>query len=214
MVISLKTEHLKGYRDIAWLLVKHGRSDLVKNAGLDKILKDDDDPDVGVVAPEAEALADDLEKLGPTYIKLGQLLSSRADIIPLPYIQALSRLQDKVEPFSYEEVENAISSELGVRITKAFSDFDPTPIAAASLGQVHRAHMRDGRSVAVKVQRPGIRQQVAKDIEVWMEVARFFDDHTEIGRRYQIQEMLVEFRKSLFRELDYREEAHNLTILS
>lgn len=213
MGISLKTEHLKGYKDIAWLLLKHGRSDLVKNAGLDKILIDDNDQDNATVPPGAEQLTDDLEKLGPTYIKLGQLLSSRADIIPLPYIEALSRLQDKVEPFSYEEVESTISSELGVRISKAFSDFEPTPIAAASLGQVHRAYMRDGRAVAVKVQRPGIRQQVAKDIEVWMEVARFFDDHTEMGRRYQFQEMLVEFRKSLFRELDYREEAHNLTIL-
>jgi ubiquinone biosynthesis protein len=213
MGISLKPEHLKRYKDIAWLLMKYGRSDLVKHAGLEEILKDED-TQTDDVPPEAESLADDLERMGPTFIKLGQLLSTRADLLPLPYMQALTRLQDKVEPFSYEEVEQIITSELGVRISKAFSSFDPDPMAAASLGQVHRATMRDGRPVAVKVQRPGIREQIVEDLETMSEVAEFLDQHTEMGRHYEFQKMLDEFRKSLLAELDYRQEAQNLVTLS
>lgn len=97
---------------------------------------------------------------GPTFIKLGQLLSTRADPLPPIYLTALARLQDDVEPFSFAEVEKIVTTELSVRISKAFSSFDAAPLAAASLGQVHRAVLRDGRSVAVKVQRPGIREQV------------------------------------------------------
>lgn len=213
MGISLKPEHLKRYKDIALLLMKYGRSDLVKNAGLEEILKDEES-ETGDVPPEAESLADDLEKMGPTFIKLGQLLSTRADLLPMPYMQALTRLQDKVEPFAYEEIEQIITSELGVRISKAFSSFDPKPMAAASLGQVHRATMRDGRPVAVKVQRPAIREQIVKDLEAMSEVAQFLDLHTEMGKRYEFQKMLDEFRKSILAELDYRQEAQNLITLS
>ncbi len=213
MGISLKPEHLKRYKDIAWLLMKYGRSDLVKHAGLEEILKDED-AQTGDVPPEAESLADDLERMGPTFIKLGQLLSTRADLLPPPYLQALTRLQDQIEPFPYEEVVKIISSELGVRISKAFSSFDPEPMAAASLGQVHRATMRDGRPVAVKVQRPGIREQIVQDLEAMSEVAEFLDQHTEMGRHYEFQKILDEFRKSLLAELDYRQEARNLSTLS
>ena len=213
MGISLKPEHLKRYKDVAWLLMKYGRSDLVKNAGLEDILKDEE-AETGDVPPEADALADDLEKMGPTFIKLGQLLSTRADLLPLPYMQALTRLQDKVEPFSFEEVEQIITTELGVRISKAFASFDAEPMAAASLGQVHRATLRDGRPVAVKVQRPAIREQIIEDLEAMSEVAQFLDEHTEMGKRYEFQKMLDEFRKSLLAELDYRREAQNLVTLS
>lgn len=212
MGISLKTEHLKRYKDIAWLLMKYGRSDLVKAAGLETVLNDASEPEG--VPSEAESLADDLEKLGPTFIKLGQLLSTRADLLPMSYMRALARLQDEVVPFSIEEVESIIASELGVRISKAFSEFDQVPIAAASLGQVHRALLRDGRPVAVKVQRPGIREQIAKDLEAFSEVAKFLDDHTQAGKRYEFQEMLDEFRKTLLKELDYKQEAQNLIVMN
>jgi ubiquinone biosynthesis protein len=212
MGISLKTEHLKRYKNIAWLMMKYGRSDLVKAAGLETVLSDESESEN--VPPEAESLADDLEKLGPTFIKLGQLLSTRADLLPLPYMRALARLQDEVEPFSFEEVESIITSELGVRISKAFSDFDPVPIAAASLGQVHRAAMRDGRSVAVKVQRPGIREQIADDLDAFSEVAQLLDNHTEAGKRYEFRKVLEEFRKTLLKELDYKQEAKNLIVMS
>jgi len=213
MGISLRPEHLKRYKDIAMLLLKYGRSDLVKNAGLAEVLKDEQSENEHPHG-EAESLAGDLEKMGPTFIKLGQLLSTRGDLLPLPYLRALTRLQDNVEPFSYEEVESIITSELGVRMSKAFSEFDNVPIAAASLGQLHRAAMRDGRQVAVKVQRPGIREQIAKDLEAFTDVAQFLDDHTEAGQRYEFQKMLDEFRKTLLKELDYKQEAQNLLLIN
>src|SRR6185436_17129138 len=115
-------------------------------------------------AARAASLPDDLEKMSPTFVKLGQLLSTRSDLLPPVYTEALARLQDKVEPFPFEEVERIVESELGVRISKAFAEFETRPIAAASLGQVHRARMRDGRPVAVKVQRPNIRNQVLEEL--------------------------------------------------
>ncbi|HEX8775645.1 MAG TPA: AarF/UbiB family protein [Pyrinomonadaceae bacterium] len=214
MGISLKTEHLKRYKDIAWLFMKYGRSDLVKQAGLDETLKDDDGPITETGTAKAEDLATDLEKMGPTFIKLAQLLSTRADLIPGPYLDALARLQDNVEPFPYEEVEQIVSDELGVRISKAFTEFEQVPMAAASLGQVHAATMRDGRAVVVKVQRPGIRETIVKDLDVLTDIAAFMDKHTESGKRYEFQGILTELRKSLLRELDYRQEARNLSIFA
>jgi predicted unusual protein kinase regulating ubiquinone biosynthesis (AarF/ABC1/UbiB family) len=162
-------------------------------------------------APGAEELARDLEKLGPTFIKLGQLLSTRADLLPQPYLDALERLQDNVEPIAYEEIERIVSSELGVRISKAFAYFEREPLAAASLAQVHRAELRDGTQVAVKVQRPDLREVIVEDLESLNEVARFIDTHTELGKRYEFQNMLLDLRRSLLRELDFNAEASHLT---
>jgi ubiquinone biosynthesis protein len=209
MGISLKPEHLKRYRDIAWLMMKYGRSDLVKQAGLEDALSDETVESQGA-APEAAELSKDLEKMGPTFIKLAQLLSTRADLLPAPYLEALSRLQDDVEPFSFREVEEIVTEELGVRLSKAFAHFEAEPVAAASLGQVHRAELRDGRQVVVKVQRPGIREVVLKDLEILEGLAEFLDEHTETGRRYEFGQILAEMRKSLLRELDYRQEMRNL----
>src|ERR1041384_7786232 len=164
MAISLKPQHLNRYRQIAWLLMKYGRSDLVKQSGLEETLA----AEQRVLPKEtakADELAADLEKLGPTFVKLGQLLSTRVELLPRAYLDALARLQDKVEPFAFVEVEKIVASELGVRMSKAFSDFESTPMAAASLGQVHRARLRDGRQVAVKVQRPGIREELLEDLD-------------------------------------------------
>ena len=209
MVVSLKPERLKRYKDVALLLIKYGRSDLISVAGLEGSVLPDEIAAETEAAP-AEDLAKDLEKLGPTFIKLGQLLSTRADLLPGPYLDALSRLQDQIEPFPYEEVERIVSGELGVRISKAFADFDPTPLAAASLAQVHRASMRDGRAVVVKVQRPDIREIIVGDLEALNEIAHFLDQHTELGRRYEFENMLVSLRKSLLSELDFTIEANNL----
>ncbi|MDT5269100.1 MAG: ubiquinone biosynthesis protein [Acidobacteriota bacterium] len=213
MALSLKPEHLRRYKDMALLLMRYGRADLVRSAGLEEAIEGSQ-PDVQVSPAKMEELASDVEKMGPTFIKLAQLLSTRADLLPQPYIEALTRLQDKVEPFPFTEVEQIVASELGVRISKAFSHFESKPIAAASLGQVHRASLRDGREVVVKVQRPGIREEMSKDMDVLSDMAAFLDSHTEAGRKYEFTPLLEEFRKNLLRELDYRLEARNLVIFA
>jgi predicted unusual protein kinase regulating ubiquinone biosynthesis (AarF/ABC1/UbiB family) len=208
MGLSLDPRHLKRYKDVAVLLAKYGRGDLLKATPLI------DDPlenrPTAPIPAEASDLTNDIEKLGPTFIKLGQLLSTRADFVPPVYMEALSRLQNEVKPFPYEEVDAIVSVELGVRISKAFSEFEQEPIAAASLGQVHRAKLRDGRQVAVKVQRPNIRDQVAEDLDAMSEIASTVDAHTDFGKKYQFTMIVEELRKSLIRELDYRLEAANL----
>ena len=213
MALSLRPEHLKRYKDMALLLMRYGRADLVRSAGLEEAIEGSQ-PAVQVDPAKLEELAADVERMGPTFIKLAQLLSTRADLLPQPYIEALTRLQDKVEPFPFTEVEQIVASELGVRISKAFSYFESTPIAAASLGQVHRAALRDGREVVVKVQRPGIREEMSKDMDVLSDMSAFLDSHTEAGRKYEFTPLLEEFRKNLLRELDYRLEARNLVIFA
>jgi ubiquinone biosynthesis protein len=212
MTISLNPRHLKRYAQLAKLLAKYGRSDIVRQSGLDAAL-DDEAPEVAADGAQAEQLAADLEALGPTFIKLGQLLSSRADLLPAAYTESLSRLQEDVEGFSFEDVERILEEELGIRASKAFAQLDPKPLAAASLGQVHRATLPSGRLVAVKVQRPGIREQVIDDFEVLAQLAAFLDQHTETGERYRFQASLAEMRRSIMGELDYRKEAANLGVL-
>ncbi len=202
--------HLKRYRQIAMLLLRHGRGDLVRSAGIDSLV--DEEPSNGTT-DAAERLAADLEGMGPTFIKLGQLMSSRVDLLTPAYIDALARLQDDVAPFPIEEVEEIISSELQVRLSSVFPTFDRTPLAAASLGQVHRATLRDGREVVVKVQRPGVRGQVLEDMEVLADLAETLDRHTQVGQRYSFVDLLEEFRKALIGELDYRREADNLATM-
>jgi ubiquinone biosynthesis protein len=218
MVLAVSPKHLRHYTNIALLLWKYGRADWVRESAFNEYLPQDL-PRNGQVKidqheiDQANQLADDLEKLGPTYVKLGQLLSTRPDLIPQVYTQALTRLQDKVEPFSFDEVEKIISQELGVRVSRAFREIEAAPLAAASLGQVHKAILRDGRLVAIKVQRPGIRERMMEDLDVLKEVAEFFDTHTDAGRRANFSSVLEEFRKMLLRELDYRQEATNLETL-
>ncbi|MES2925031.1 MAG: AarF/UbiB family protein [Verrucomicrobiota bacterium] len=155
-------------------------------------------------------LAADLEKLGPTFVKIGQLLSTRADLLPPQYLVALERLQDHVEPIPFEEIERVVQEQLGVRLSKGFDSFERRPLGAASIGQVHLAKLRGGREVAVKVQRPGIRQQIVDDLESLAEIAEFIDAHTEFGRRYEIGRIVEHFRTTLMREMDYQKEALHL----
>lgn len=212
MAISLNPVRLKRYKDVALLLIKYGRSDLISKAGLeDSVLPEELEVEATATA---EDLAKDLEALGPTFIKLGQLLSTRADLLPTPYLDALAKLQDQIDPVPFEEVERIVSSELGVRISKAFSEFETQPLAAASLAQVHKAYMRDGRAVVVKVQRPDIRESIVNDLDALGEIGQFLDSHTELGKRYEFENMLFELRKSLQRELDFTIECKNLLTIA
>lgn len=213
MSLSLKREHLKRYSELARFLIKYGRSDILSGAGLEKMIPDEEHPPEKT-RPGAEALPRDLERMGPTYVKLGQFLSTRSDLFSPEYIEALSRLQDSAEQFPYEKVEEIVASELGLPVDRLFSFFDRTPIAAASLAQVHRATLLDGRSVAVKVQRPDIRFQIFHDLEVLMDVAGFLDRHTSVAKRYMLQNTIDEFRKAVLSELDFRQEARNLVTLN
>lgn len=193
-------EKLSRYAAVATLFLKYG-----KNVG------DTTDEDVPEEAPEA--LAADLEKLGPTFVKLGQVLSSRPDLLPPAYLEALARLQDHVQPFPFADVQRIVEEELGARLSKAFSSFEETPLAAASLGQVHRAALRDGRLVAVKVQRPDIDKIVATDLEAVEEIAQFLTNRTGAARHYDLMGMVEEFRRALEAEMDYLQEANNLRLL-
>jgi predicted unusual protein kinase regulating ubiquinone biosynthesis (AarF/ABC1/UbiB family) len=147
-------------------------------------------------------------------VKLGQLLSTRSDLLPEPYLAALARLQEQVEPFSFADVERTVQDEVGVRLGDGFRWFDSEPLAAASLGQVHRAQLRSGRLVAVKVQRPGIREGIEQDLEAIQEIAALADEHTDSGRRLGFSDMAAELRRSLLAELDYRLEASNLDAMA
>ncbi|HZL42570.1 MAG TPA: AarF/UbiB family protein [Verrucomicrobiae bacterium] len=211
--MKISTNHLKRYKEIGLLLWKYGHSDLVQQMGIDEAVDPQEAKAAGAGEATPDQLADDLEAMGPTYVKLGQVLSGRPDLLPDAYLKALARLQDKVKPFSFAEVEQIVASELGVRISKAFSRFDPVPLAAASLGQVHSAALRDGRLVVVKVQRPNIRKQIADDFEVLEQIAELLDAHTELGRRHRFLKILEEFRITIQQELNYEREAQNLIAL-
>ena len=208
MALSLNVHHLARYKEIGALLIKHGRA-----TGVHGFDPTDADLDGEATEEDANDLADKLESMGPTFVKLGQLLSTRSDLLPPVYLNALARLQDDVEPVPFEQIEETVTTEIGARISKAFQSFDATPAASASLGQVHYAVLRNGRRVAVKVQRPGVRKQVVDDMEVIEELAEFVDRHTNVGRSMGFGAMVEEFRRSIIAELDYRFEAANLRLL-
>ena len=208
--MKLSPHYLKRYKDITLLLLKYGQPSLASRF----VQEEETNHRGGNGSRNAEELPGDLERLGPTFVKLGQLLSSRSDLLPPRFLKPLARLQDKVKPFPFEEAASIIESELGTRINKAFATFEHEPLAAASLGQVHRAALHDGRPVAVKVQRPGIVKQIEEDFAALEEIARFLNRHTKVGQRYQLQKMLEEFQHTLSHELDYRREASNLQTIA
>jgi predicted unusual protein kinase regulating ubiquinone biosynthesis (AarF/ABC1/UbiB family) len=128
-------------------------------------------------------------------------------MVPAPYLAALERMQDNVAPVPFEAIRAVVEDALGVRISKAFATFDENPLGGASLAQVHRATLRDGRDVAVKVQRPGITDQILGDLDALASLAGKADRMTNLGRRVRFADWVHEFRKTLLAELDYRESA-------
>ncbi len=206
--MKMSPHHLKRYKDLTVLLLKYAQPGIGRRFAAEQVPASN-----GQETADAQQLPNDLERLGPTFVKLGQLLSSRPDLIPERYLRPLARLQDKVKPFPYEEVVFTLEQELGTKINKAFSQFETEPLAAASLGQVHRAALHDGRPVVVKIQRPNITKQISEDFEALQEIASFLNRHTRFGQRYQLLNILQEFENTLAHELDYRREAANMVNL-
>ena len=150
-----------------------------------------------------------LEELGPTYIKLGQLLSMRHDIIPPAYAREFAKLQDDVPHFDFEEVEVIIREELRHSIEELFDHFDKRPLACASIGQVHRAKIKNGDEVVVKVQRPGIKQVIESDLDIMYSMARLVNEHMPEARLYKPTEIVEELSRSILEEIDYTHEGWN-----
>ena len=148
-------------------------------------------------------------ELGPTFIKLGQLFSTRADLFPVEYVEELSKLQDKVPAFSYDQIEEIIESDFGKPVSQLFSGFDPIPLAAASLGQVHRAKLHRGEEVVVKVQRPGLKQLFTVDLVILKQIARYFQNHREWGKNRDWLGIYDECCRILWEETDYLNEGRN-----
>ena len=196
----VKPESWATVATIGRMLVKHSRAGLF----------DGIDADVPAGSGRPDELADELEAMGPTWVKFGQLLSTRPDLIPAAYIDALTRLQDRVEPFSGEEARAVIEQELGAPVNKIFSDFEDEAYGSGSLADVHRASLRDGTPVAVKVQRPGAREMIERDMAILADVAKLVEEKTEVGRRVGAAGMCEEMERSLMEELDFEREADNL----
>ncbi|MGH7663373.1 MAG: ABC1 kinase family protein [Gemmatimonadaceae bacterium] len=194
------------------LFTRYGLHGIASQRQLKQLVPGEYDPaertDVGT-AERAAAFRARLVELGPAYIKLGQVLSTRPDIMPPAFIHELESLQDDVEALPFDAIEETVSTELGGRISKLFAGFDETPLGTASLGQVHAAELRDGREVVVKVQRPEIREQLAEDLEFFRELAAFLTVHTGAGERVDMLGVVQQLERSLADELDYLVEARN-----
>jgi ubiquinone biosynthesis protein len=192
------------------LFTRYGLADFARQQGLQGIAPEPGEEDTDGPSPEkATAFRKRLVELGPAFVKLGQVLSTRPDLLPATYIEELEKLQDDVGAIPFEEIEGIIEAELKGRLSKLFDQFEREPIGSASLGQVHGATLRDGRSVVVKVQRPHIRTALADDVAFFRELATFLAAHTEVGARVDMVGIIHQLERALADELDYRIEARN-----
>lgn len=209
--------HWQRYREIVNVLMKEGLSFLVEKfslPGLPLYRR------IGKVAGAGredysglpKKLVQVMIELGPTFVKLGQLLSTRSDLLPEDYIREFSKLQDRADALPCEEVERVILKELGKPVNEIFVWFDRNVSAAASIGQVHRAKLRSGDEVVVKVQRPGIEESIRTDLEILAEIGKMIEQKTRLGERYKISEMIEEFSSAILDELDFTLEGRNADI--
>lgn len=196
--------HLNRSRQIARVLLSHGWN-FVKN--------DEEQPDRTALTLTTQArplhLRLALEELGTTFIKLGQILSTRADLLPPEYLVELRKLQDAAPPVPFEDIQAALLAELGRPLENFFAMFDPKPLAAASIGQAHAAILWDGTKVVVKVRRPGVVEQVDEDLEILKELAATASRHWDFADRYDLVGLVEEFSQTLRAELDYIREGHS-----
>jgi len=212
--LKRRYKNLNRLRQIVNILIKYGFDYIVKQLRLinliskgGKILKLKPSKITQLPLPVRARLA--LEELGPTFVKLGQILSTRPDLIPPDYIKELQKLQDKVPPFAYDQVEQIIKRELGADISKIFKSFEQKPFAAASLGQVHQARLENGDKAVVKVQRPDIEKVIETDLDILFHLARLTEKHIPASRLYDPVGIVEEFAKAIRLELDYGTEGRN-----
>ncbi|MEJ2724270.1 MAG: AarF/ABC1/UbiB kinase family protein [Deltaproteobacteria bacterium] len=214
--ISRTYRHMERYVDILTILFRYGFGDLISSLKIEQYLdlgrrvfsgKDQERLDAHS-RPERLRMA--LEELGPTFIKLGQVLSARADLLPNEYIHELTKLQDEVPPVPYEEVEKVLATELKGTHKELFREVDKGALAGASIGQVHLARLADGERVAIKIQRPGIRRTVEVDLEILFHLATLIEKHLEGWDFHRPTKIVEEFSHIMGRELDYSVEASNM----
>jgi ubiquinone biosynthesis protein len=215
-VVGRTYRNLNRYRQILAVLFKYGFDDIVE------LLKIDQYIEIGLQVisrkrgerverlSRAVRVRMAIEELGPTYIKMGQILSTRPDLVPVDFIRELARLQDKVPAFPFADVTRIISDETGRPIDALFEQLDPQPLASASIGQVHRARLNDGDLVAVKVQRPGIRKIVEVDLEIMLHLATLAERHIEELAHHRPVKIVEEFARSIEKEMDYTLEATSM----
>jgi len=215
-VVGRTYRHLARYRQILAVFFKYGFGDLIE------LLKIEQYIEIGLQLisknrrsrleklSRAERVRMACEELGPTYIKLGQILSTRPDLVPVDFIKELSKLQDNVPSSPFSEVSKIIESELGAPPEDIFDFFEKAPLASASIGQVYRATLKDGEEVAVKVQRPGIKKIIEVDLEIMLHLATLMERHIEEMSLHQPVKIVEEFARTLEREIDYTIEATNM----
>ncbi len=215
-VLGRTYRHLNRYRKILSILFKYGFGDLLEllkidqyiEVGLQMISQKKREPVDKLSKAQRLRLA--FEELGPTYIKLGQILSIRPDLIPAAFIEELAKLQDNVPPFSFSDVKQIIENELGRPAEEVYSELSNEPLASASIGQVHKAVLMDNEQVAIKIQRPGIRKTIEIDLEIMLHLATLAERHIEELAVHQPVRIVEEFARTLEKEIDYTIEAANM----
>lgn len=215
-VIRRTYRNLNRYRQILAVLIKYGFENIVEMLKIDQYIE------IGLQLftrhrggreeklSRAERIRMAIEELGPTYIKLGQILSGRPDLVPMDFLEELAKLQDKVPSFSVAEVRRIVYQETGQSVDDLFADFDPAPLASASIGQVHRARLSGGEAVAVKIQRPGIRKIIEVDLEIMLHLATLAERHIEELAHHRPVKIVEEFARTIEKELDYTLEAASM----
>ncbi|ACM20670.1 quinone biosynthesis kinase AarF, putative [Geotalea daltonii FRC-32] len=213
--LSRNIRSIRRYRQIVKVLVKYGLEHLLEYFNLSqlaamsrKVLRRKASTIAQYSPAERMRLA--FEELGPTFIKLGQLLSTRPDVIPRSFVDEFSKLQDNVPSFPFEEAKTQITLELGKPVEEVFIQIDPVPVAAASIAQVHRARLRTGEDVVVKIRRPGIEALVETDIDVLMGIAQLMERHMPAAEIYDPVGLVKEFARTIRREMDFSREGHTI----
>ena len=210
-MLGIRFKHAQRYQEITNAFLKNGFSYFIYRLGLSNQIfpKHHDTKERMSKQTIGIKLREVLQSLGPTFIKLGQIASTRRDLVPSEIAKELEQLQDQVSGFPFQQVQEIIEMELGEKLEDLFQEFNEKPVASASIGQVHQAVLRTGERVAVKVQRPDIRSTVQTDLEILDDITRMMEANLSWAKTYQVRKMMAEFSNSLLAELDYQTEGRN-----